>query len=266
MPSQPTFLAYDIESSGLDADKHEILSIAMMLLDINLEEVDRKLIYALPKRIEDADAKALEINGYDFGIWTERGAVTQEEMFEEIKYFLRNRSWLRQIAHNHRFDERFLKALYARYGQDLPRLYNDTFSFHALDTIALAIFTDVALQGRMRKGYGLAAMAETYSIENRAAHSAMEDVECMVECLRAMVRTVREAANIKPKPIEPAMNGILKCLDKDKDIWIFARGKHAGKMSYQVLDEDRQYLAFVLGFPDLAPLQRSHLLALVEKK
>lgn len=258
MPGPAAFFAFDVETTGLDAAKHEIISIAMMLTDIEFTELKRECIYAFPKRIEDASPEALAINKYDHGVWTERGAVTQEEMLQGIRRFIKGFFRLRQVAYNHRFDERFLKALFEVYAADDPRAYNDGFSFHALDALALGIFTDITLQGKFRKGYGLNALAECYGVTNASAHDAMADVECMVATLKAMMQSIRHAANVKPPVIE-VYSGIMKVLDPDKDVWIFQRGKHTGKLTHLVWEEDRQYVVYVAGFNDLSVAQKDHL-------
>ncbi len=256
MPAPATFFAFDVETTGLEHEKHEIISIAMMLTDIEFNELSRKCIYAFPDRIEDASPEALAINKYDPDLWRERGAVTQQAMLDGICSFVRGTFRVRQVAYNQRFDERFLKALFER--QEAQAVYKEAFSYHALDVLALGIFTDIALQGKLRKAYGLNPMAECYGIVNASAHDAMADVECMVATLRAMVATIRDAANVKPPVIEVS-SGIMKVLDPDKDVWIFQRGKHAGKLTHLVLEEDRSYIAYVMGFSDLSALQKTHI-------
>ena len=80
------FFAFDTETTGLNAQSDQIISIAMLLLDGSLNEISRKVIYALPS--VEVHPKAAAVNGYNVEDWLNKGAVTQDTLFGEIKDFL----------------------------------------------------------------------------------------------------------------------------------------------------------------------------------
>lgn len=66
----------DLETTGLDPKRHEILEVGIVALN-GATAVDRKV---LPRRIEDADPKALEVNGYDPKVWADEGWELERAM------------------------------------------------------------------------------------------------------------------------------------------------------------------------------------------
>ena len=74
-PKQGHIVVFDLETSGLDPDVHEILQIgAFKLMEDTLEVVDRFEIKVKMEKPEVAQEEALKINGYDPDVW-EKEAV-----------------------------------------------------------------------------------------------------------------------------------------------------------------------------------------------
>lgn len=107
----PNFYIVDVETTGLDYSRHEIIDFACLLIK------DGKLIDQLsfkikPERIEDADPKALEVNRYDPMMWTR--AISQEEAARRISGFLKD-GYI--VGHNVNFDRKFISQLLADHRQ-----------------------------------------------------------------------------------------------------------------------------------------------------
>lgn len=75
----------DCETSGLDAQLHEILEIAVIVFDDEtLEIIDTYETKVLPEHIETASSKALEVNGYTKAEWIKDSAVSLKDMMMSL--------------------------------------------------------------------------------------------------------------------------------------------------------------------------------------
>ena len=112
------YLFVDCETTGLDPKKHEIISICMMTYE-GSECIDRWAALIHPQKIETADPKALEINGYCKAAWTgawEMGAAIQmiaQKMKQPDTCF---------VGYNPGFDMSFIRTALESYGYKLKRL------------------------------------------------------------------------------------------------------------------------------------------------
>jgi DNA polymerase III epsilon subunit-like protein len=98
-------LFLDTETTGLSADRHEIIEYAAILYE-NDQEVLRVEQKVKPLHISTAHARALQINGYSPEKWIE--ATTQEQAAKELSELL-NIEDVIMVGHNPRFDLRFIK-------------------------------------------------------------------------------------------------------------------------------------------------------------
>jgi len=108
------FVFVDTETTGLDHTKHEMLEIAIVVIE-NGERttIERKI---KPTRIETAQPKALEVNGYSEEEW-EEAEEWNKEMSLEFRDLIRGAMI---IGHNPMFDMRFIEAACTRFGVRLP--------------------------------------------------------------------------------------------------------------------------------------------------
>jgi DNA polymerase III epsilon subunit-like protein len=102
----------DTETTGLSAEKHEILSVAIVTEneDGTVERWESKVA---PRRIEAAHPKALEVNGY-----TEQGWADAPDMVEVAPIVAAKLDGAIVIGHNVNFDIRFVEAMFAEAGID----------------------------------------------------------------------------------------------------------------------------------------------------
>jgi len=163
----------DVETTGLDPNKHEIIEIAIVPLE------DGETFwhsYIKPERIEDASPKALEINGYAKNPHLWDNAPTLAEVAPTI------RSWLLDslpAGQNIPFDMGFIQAALAKY--DLWR----GISYHKLDVMTLAV-EHLAPCGLTL--FSLNNICDFLGISNEGAHSALADAIRAKQVYKALAR------------------------------------------------------------------------------
>lgn len=153
----------DTETTGLDPSKHEVIEIAFHIVE------DGKLLHWFqskirPQRIEDADQKALEINGYAANSESWSQAPTMEEVGPVILPLLRG---CILVGHNVSFDEEFLK-------QNLQRAsVLGKIPYHKIDTVTL-VYEHLFPLGLQKAS--LDSVRDFLGWPKEGAHTAMRDV------------------------------------------------------------------------------------------
>lgn len=123
-------LFVDIETTGLDADKHEIIEVATILTSFDGQTVvDRWEQKVLAERPQEAELQALLINGYSEDQWIKAGAVSQATLATAIEPRLENATF---VGQNVSFDEGFLRALFRRFN------LKPNWDYHKVDTAVLS--------------------------------------------------------------------------------------------------------------------------------
>jgi len=168
----------DIETTGVDPYKHEILEIGCLVAKQNddgsfvmIEEFEVKV---KPEHIENAEPQALRINGYDEANWM--FAHTLEEALRLMNQKLGDDATM--IAHNITFDYSFIINAYSRLGMKDP-------FFHKYDTLTMAMmrFKDEEDTQRL----SLRALCEKFGIKNEKAHTALADVRATFEVFKRLM-------------------------------------------------------------------------------
>lgn len=119
----------DLETTGLDPDKHEIIEIGCVLFDDRTFEILCELdIRVIPEHIETADPKALQVNGYRPEDW--KDAVPLYKALGLLRAITSEET--KFCAHNMIFDWGFLAAAMKKTGLEMP------FERHRIDLFTLA--------------------------------------------------------------------------------------------------------------------------------
>lgn len=163
----------DIETTGLDAQKHEIIEIGAVRSDTG-ETFEVKIH---PLRIKDADPEALAINGYRKEDWNE--AFTLPNALLLLNQFVGDDK-PHFMAYNVSFDWGFIQKAYSDCGMDHP------FDYRKLDLLTLA-WAHKPPFGKLNLGYvcnSLGIRAEP--VVHRAINGAM----CAHELMKKL--TVRK--------------------------------------------------------------------------
>ena len=114
----------DLETTGLDPAKHEIIEIGVVVYDTVYHTISHEQNYRIaPKRIEEADPIALKVNGYNEKEWSD--AVTLEAAFAILEPVWKGTYF---CAFNNTFDWGFMQAT----GINLP------FQIYRLDVLSMA--------------------------------------------------------------------------------------------------------------------------------
>lgn len=174
---QQTLAFVDIETTGLDYEKAEIIELAAIIAkykDNELKIVDELDLKIRPKHIETADPVALRVNGYNEADW-----VFAVEIEDALKKFVDKTENAVFVAHNVTFDYGFIEANLRRCDID------NKMHYHKLDTISIAFSVLHANNdfGRL----SLSALCEKFNIENKKAHSAFADAYATYEVFKSLL-------------------------------------------------------------------------------
>ena len=158
----------DIETTGLDCNRHEILEIAVVkeLIEapynapgIIVEQWCRKII---PRKIVDADPIALRVNGYSQVTW-DKEAVSFASIADELYSLL---SSGKIIGQNPNFDLGFIAAEY--FNMDIK----PTFLRYAIDTTTCS-YLAWGLDGEQK--LSLDSIREFCGLDTANSHTALKD-------------------------------------------------------------------------------------------
>ena len=181
MPHKLTF--FDIETTGLDPIKNEILELAAVEVDIDTLEVTRSFVAKTkPVRMETAHPKALEVCGYRPDDWRE--AIDLKQALRDVYPLLVD---CIPGGHNVSFDIRFLKQAYHQHGLPSPR-------FHSLHVDTQTIVGELRAEGvyPAKRSLSLDSVAGHFSIQRPSPHRAYDDVMACVEVIRK-IKTMRRS-------------------------------------------------------------------------
>lgn len=162
------FAILDTETTGLDPQRHEILEIAVKSPLGTFHSLIK------PVRLDTAEPKALELNGYARNPERWENAPTIEEVLPKVMAYLEG---CIMVGHNVSFDKGFLAAAHQQvYGKGLP-------FYHAFDTVTL-VMEHIPDLGR----YNLDVSCMVLGISNDGAHTALADVLRCEQVLHKLLR------------------------------------------------------------------------------
>jgi len=170
-----TFL--DIETTGLDPIQQEIIEVGFVRHnpDGTVLEWESKF---KPQRMETAEPKALEINGYSEEAW--KDAPLFNEHARLVADALSN---CLIVGHNVSFDIGFILEAMKRTG------VRHRISYHKIDTVTLA-YEHLAPCGL--HSLSLANVCNFLGISNDGAHTAMDDAKRCQEVYFKLLRATPE--------------------------------------------------------------------------
>lgn len=160
------FIVVDVETSGLQPDRHRVLSVAALTLDSTGQVTEEFHTLVDP----GCDPGPVHIHGLTADAL--RGSPQFEQVHPRLAALLTGRVL---VAHNAVFDFGFLASEFDRAGGALPVQ-------RRLCTLALA-----RRIGLPTPDYALASLATYYGVPQVKAHDALDDTRVLAHVLRALV-------------------------------------------------------------------------------
>lgn len=167
----------DIETTGTDPDKHEIIELAYILVSQNngkFEVIEEREFKIKPQHIENADPVALKINGYDEGQW-----IFASNLSDVMRVFSEKSKGAVFVAQNVTFDYSFIERALTSTGTK-----NEMF-YAKLDTISMA-YAKLYKDPRAEK-FSLYRLAEYFGIVNVKSHTALADTRTTFEVFKRLM-------------------------------------------------------------------------------
>ena len=165
----------DLETTGLDPSRHEILEIGAIRVDgESFHETARLELRVLPERIEAADPDALAMNGYSPATW--RDALPLKTALSSLSPLL---DGCQLAGHNVCFDRSFLEAAWRRTGVTPPKM-----DHHILDTASLAW---PLLGAGIVDSLSLSTVCRRFGISTERSHRALSDAERSLKLARVLL-------------------------------------------------------------------------------
>jgi DNA polymerase III epsilon subunit family exonuclease len=168
------FAFIDIELTGLNLTKHEIVEIGCVLTTPELEVIEEFELKIKPERIEDADPVSLKISHYDEKEWNDGYSLE-----EAMKIFAGKVKDSIMVGHNVAFDAGFLESAFSTTN------IQNTLHYHKLDTISIAwakMHRDPDLEH-----FSLRELCLRFGIENKKAHTALSDARATFELYKKLM-------------------------------------------------------------------------------
>ncbi|MDP3800377.1 MAG: 3'-5' exonuclease [bacterium] len=162
----------DVETTGFDADIHEIIEIGLVLVDQQTLKIkDEWHIKVKPRHLRTAAEKALKVAGFNKLDWLH--AVTLKEAIEIYSKKTKNAIF---VAQNSFFDWSFLSQAFKETGVE------DHLDYHRVDLFTLGWAKAHQLKGL--KKFTLKEMCEYFKIEpepipHRAPNGAKKAYEVL---------------------------------------------------------------------------------------
>lgn len=187
-------LWYDLETGGLDRQRHSILTGYWAIYNEQEEKIDELELYLKP---DDgnivADQEALDVTGIDIKSHLEDPrtvsyTVGKQMLLEFLtKHKIKGkRKHFRPCGQNIGFDEEFVMAQLVD-EEEWRKLVH----YRCIDTLQILTFLQAC--GFLPKELGnLGSQVEYFGVPKGKAHDAKEDIRMTVDCYRAYLRLMKE--------------------------------------------------------------------------
>lgn len=167
----PDFLVIDLETTGDDPRRHEIIEIGALRVSSDLQAIHATYETKVrPEHPEIALPEALAVNGYAPELWHD--ALPLREAMDRV---LEIGKACVLAAYNVTFDWSFLQRAMHRFS------LVDTLNYHRFDVFSLAY--EYALRKKLGR-LDLQSLCDHFSIERPRPHRALADAKAALEVWR----------------------------------------------------------------------------------
>lgn len=183
------FVVLDTETTGLDPQKHSLLTIGLVVVDFPSGIVVDDLHIPVREDMMLLDPQAMEVNGIDLATHSEN-SFTVTEAVGIIANFLGKhfpgKGKIRLAGHNVDFDISFLKRLWRLASANAPEW---PFDYRTLDTASLGYAEILGDPDRPNDTPSLDKMLHKYgiTIEKQDRHTALGDAKATAHLIAAML-------------------------------------------------------------------------------
>ncbi|MFA6586260.1 MAG: 3'-5' exonuclease [Candidatus Paceibacterota bacterium] len=165
----------DIETTGLDVIKHEIIEIGCVITTPKFKVIEKFELKIKPEHIENANPTALKVNHYKEEDW-----ISAYTLKEGMNIFLKKVKDCIMIGQNVAFDVSFLESNFSKIGLE------NTMHYHKLDTISIA-WAKLHRKPSI-KHFSLREMCKYFDIKNERPHSALSDAYATFELYKKLMK------------------------------------------------------------------------------
>lgn len=172
----------DVETTGLDFYKHDVIELSLYRLTDNVQ-----LTWCLqPTNLSTIDTGALRVNHHKLEDLRHETKFGRDTYKDPSKVIVDIENWISEdgvptekrilVGQNVSFDKNMLEQLWSKCNS------KDTFPFgrRILDTMQIEFFLDWC-KGSMAEGYSLNNLVKKYGVKNEKAHTAEADVKATKE-------------------------------------------------------------------------------------
>lgn len=182
-PEQWGLAIIDVETTGLDPGRHEMIDIGAIYTDLDGNELGRIFIRIMPPHPQRIEPAASAVNGYSEERWRALGAVDEAEAVADFLAFHARVAEGRRIvftAYNAQFDHGFVSALLSRHGHR----FDDHYTYFLLDIPSMAWGQGLKVLGNSRLAAALGLPDET---RDPMQHTGITGAEWNLSLYRALL-------------------------------------------------------------------------------
>ncbi len=182
------YFLFDVETTGLEDNFHEICSLAAIILDDNLKFKDRGHMNLMPDHWDRAQPRALEINKINPKTWKASHGSNMESIEKMVAFVDKNvkkKEKVIPMGHNVPFDIGFLKALFKKVGVPWRFYHREKDTMQMMDDWRLFTnekFTD----------FRLGSCCSHFGIKIPNAHDASADVHATMQLAHAITSDIKQ--------------------------------------------------------------------------
>lgn len=182
------YICFDTESTGLNSNVNNILTVCFIILNKNLNEIDR-LNLSIKHESYNITIKAMEVNKIDLIKHHNHNEsldiISSKDILINFLKKNKNAFHLIPICHNSNHDILFIKNSGLLSNEE----YNKYFSYNPIDTITIATFLKMCGKLPERQSLSLTALTNYFSLNNKNTnfHNAEFDTEITIELLKKFV-------------------------------------------------------------------------------